>query len=82
MAKQEKQKDPNAKRAKEHLGAGIGLGVVSVCAAAAGAVCPLCVVAVPALIGSGLYHKHKSRQNDDAETSQNNETPLKQIETT
>lgn len=48
-------------KAKEHFGAGIGLGLVSVGAAAIGAVCPLCVVAVPALVGSGVYHRYKQR---------------------
>ena len=42
---------------------GSGLGALSVGAAAAvGAVCPMCVVAVPALISSGLWSRHKSRK--------------------
>lgn len=49
-------------RAREHLGAGLGLGVLSLGAAiAVGATCPLCVVAVPALLGSGVWHGWKAK---------------------
>ncbi|MBE2251617.1 MAG: hypothetical protein IAE78_18890 [Myxococcus sp.] len=38
----------------EWLKAGLGVGAVGVLGAVAGAVCPLCVVATPALLGAGL----------------------------
>ncbi len=57
-------------RSREHLGAGIGLGALSLGAAAIGAVCPMCVVAVPALIGSGLWNRHKSKKARAAASEQ------------
>jgi len=50
---------------REHLGAGVGLGALSLGAAAIGAVCPMCVVAVPALIGSGLWHRMSAQKQRD-----------------
>jgi len=38
----------------EWLKAGLGVGAVGLLGAVAGAVCPLCVVATPALLGAGL----------------------------
>lgn len=59
MQLEQDARDAN-QRYKEHVGAGIGLGLLSAGAAVAvGAVCPLCVVAVPALVGSGLYQRYK-----------------------
>lgn len=44
-------------------GLGIGaLGVVS--AAIGGAVCPVCVVAAPALLGAGAYKRWKAAKRD------------------
>jgi|GEM_PF-6363435 hypothetical protein len=63
------------RRYKEHLGTGVGLGLLSAGAAAvAGAVCPLCVVAVPALVGSGLYHRYKQHCSERA--MQDEDEPL------
>ena len=39
---------------KEWLTAGLGVGAIGVLGALAGAVCPVCVVATPALVGAGL----------------------------
>ncbi len=61
----ETKDEANARMGREHLGAGIGLGAISLGAAAIGAVCPMCVVAVPALIGSGIYHRLKARRARD-----------------
>ena len=43
------------------LVAGGGLTVLAVTGIAAGAVCPVCVVGAPLLVGYGLYKKYKSR---------------------
>jgi hypothetical protein len=41
-----------------YLGAGVGLGVFGVASGALlGAVCPLCIVATPALLGAGVYKR-------------------------
>lgn len=61
-----KERDVARKRYREHLGAGIGLGLMSLGAAAVGAVCPLCVIAVPTMVGSGLYQRHKERRRERA----------------
>ena len=50
------------RRSKEHLTAGLGLGLLSLGALAVGATCPMCVVAVPALIGSGTWNSLKARR--------------------
>ena len=51
------------RQGKEHLYTGVGLGVASLGAAALlGAACPLCVVAVPALIGSGILKRNKAKK--------------------
>ncbi len=72
----EQQREEAEKRYKEHLGAGIGLGLISLGAAAAGAVCPLCVVAVPAMLGSGLYQRYKKRcLNEELRTLEGEEKP-------
>jgi len=43
--------------------AGLGLGAFALGSLALlGTVCPLCAVASPALIGAGLYAKHKARR--------------------
>jgi hypothetical protein len=38
----------------QFLTAGLGVGAIGALGALAGAVCPLCVVATPALLGAGL----------------------------
>ena len=52
------------RRAKEHTIAGTALGAVSVGAfATLGTIaCPLCVVAAPALIGSGIWNRRKAKK--------------------
>ena len=43
------------------LAAGGGLTVVALGGLAAGAVCPLCVVGAPLLVGYGIYKKYKCK---------------------
>jgi hypothetical protein len=43
------------------LAAGGGLAAMAVAGAAAGAVCPLCVVGAPVLLGFGAYKKLKKK---------------------
>lgn len=55
------------RRAKEHTFAGAGLGAATVASLAIlGVSCPLCVVAAPALIGSGAWNAHKKRKAERA----------------
>jgi len=44
------------------LGAGAGLGAYAGWTFTAGTVCPVCVVAAPALVGFGLYSRHKAKR--------------------
>lgn len=46
-----------------YLAAGGGLTAVAVAGAAAGAVCPVCVVGAPLLVGYGLYKKYKIKKD-------------------
>jgi hypothetical protein len=50
----------------QFLTAGLGVGAIGALGVLAGAVCPLCVVATPALLGAGLvraaWGKHLERQ--------------------
>lgn len=41
-------------QSKDWLTAGLGVGAIGVLGAVAGAVCPVCVVATPALLGAGV----------------------------
>jgi hypothetical protein len=43
------------------LVAGGGLTILAVTGIAAGAVCPVCVVGAPLLVGYGLYKKYRSK---------------------
>ncbi|MBU7032697.1 MAG: hypothetical protein HXS53_09210 [Theionarchaea archaeon] len=47
-----------------YLTAGGGLTAVAVAGFAAGAVCPVCVIGAPVLMGYGLYKQMKSRKKD------------------
>ncbi len=47
-----------------YLTAGGGLTAIALAGAAAGAVCPVCVVGAPLLVGYGLYKKYKHSIND------------------
>jgi NaMN:DMB phosphoribosyltransferase len=58
--KEESEKDDGM----VYLTAGGGLTAVAVAGFAAGAVCPVCVVGAPVLMGYGLYKKMKSRKKD------------------
>jgi hypothetical protein len=44
-----------------YLTAGGGLTAAAVAGIAAGAICPVCVVGAPLLVGYGLYKKYKSK---------------------
>lgn len=60
------------------LAAGLGVGAIGALGAVAGAVCPLCVVATPALLGAGVvrrvWAKHlEKRANAEVASS---ETPV------
>lgn len=47
----------------ELLGAGLGIGAFGVASGVLlGAVCPLCVVAAPALVGAGIYKRFAARR--------------------
>ncbi|MFU8806253.1 MAG: hypothetical protein ACNA8W_20750 [Bradymonadaceae bacterium] len=55
--------DALEKQGNEHLGAGLGLGALTTGSILVlGVTCPLCYVAAPALIASGLWKKHKASQ--------------------
>lgn len=55
------------------LAAGAGVGAIGALGAVVGAVCPLCVVATPALLGAGLvrtaWAKHLERRAKQDATS-------------
>lgn len=59
-----KQKDEHpAKEGNELILTGVSVGAIGLLGAAVlGAACPLCVVATPALIGTGLYKRWRGRQ--------------------
>lgn len=58
---------------KQWLTAGLGIGAVGVLGAVAGAVCPLCVVATPTLLGAGLvrtaWAKHLEKRAKETATA-------------
>ncbi|MBU7013395.1 MAG: hypothetical protein HXS52_02990 [Theionarchaea archaeon] len=56
----EKKKDPTDDGTL-YLAAGGGLTAVAVAGVAASAVCPVCIVGAPLLVGYGLYRKYKCR---------------------
>lgn len=55
------QENPNPDDGTMLLAAGGGLTAVAVAGAAAGVVCPICVVGAPLLVGYRLYKKYKSQ---------------------
>ena len=62
--KEEKGKISNSKSEDDGtlpLVTGGGLTVLAVAGVAAGAVCPVCMVGAPLLVGYGLYRKYKCR---------------------
>jgi hypothetical protein len=55
--------DDERREANTALGTGVGIGAFGVASAALlGAVCPMCVVAAPALIGYGVYKRVQLRR--------------------
>jgi hypothetical protein len=59
------------------IGMGVGLGAISAGAAAiTGAVCPICYVAVPALLGMGLYERNQGKklEQQEPQSSENEST--------
>lgn len=60
MSDEPTNRDIDAERAEANmsLGTGLGIGAFGVASATLlGAVCPMCVVAAPALIGYGIYKR-------------------------
>lgn len=70
MAPTNSMTDRNSPKARESthlLAAGLGIGAFGVLGALVGsAVCPVCVVATPALLGAGLYKRWKERVREPA----------------
>ena len=69
-------RDPETeKRVKDAdlcTGLGVGVGALGGTAAALGAVCPICFVVAPALVGVGLIERHrvsKKRKQDKSKDS-------------
>ncbi|HEX7602303.1 MAG TPA: hypothetical protein VF316_11885 [Polyangiaceae bacterium] len=53
---------PKARESTQYLAMGLGIGALGVLGAVVGsAVCPVCVVVTPALLGAGLYKRWKER---------------------
>lgn len=53
---------PKIRESTQYLAMGVGIGAFGVLGAIVGtAVCPVCVVATPALLGAGLYKRWKER---------------------
>lgn len=53
---------PPTRESTEYLAMGLGIGTFGVLGAIAGsALCPVCVVATPALLGVGLYKRWRER---------------------
>lgn len=57
--------DPERAEANQLMGMGVGLGAFgAVSALTLGAVCPLCVVVAPAMVGLGLYKRLRHKPGD------------------
>lgn len=52
--------DDRGNDANKLLAGGIGIGAIGVLGALTGAVCPVCVVAAPVLLGAGAYKKWRA----------------------
>ena len=59
------------KEANFSLCTGAGLGAYAGWTFTAGAVCPVCVVAAPALIGMGLWGRYKAKRGDSENMTEN-----------
>jgi hypothetical protein len=58
------RKNPDSE-ANACIGIGAAVGVIGATAAAiTGAVCPICIVATPGLIGVGVYRRWRSRASN------------------
>lgn len=51
------------KEANACIGVGASVGALGAGAAALGAVCPVCFIVAPALVGIGLYQRNRSKKN-------------------
>jgi hypothetical protein len=59
----DKESEPTKAEANTLILGGLGIGAFGVISAAIGsAVCPVCVVAAPALLGAGAYKRWKARR--------------------
>ena len=57
---------PEKAEANTLITGGLGIGAFGAASAALlGAVCPVCVVAAPALVGVGLYKRYRCREQPD-----------------
>lgn len=56
------QGEAAGKQGTDFLTAGAAVGAMGVAGALLGAVCPLCVVVTPALVGAGLVQKWRARR--------------------
>ena len=60
---EDREKDAGANDANSLIVGGLGIGAFGIISAAVGgAVCPVCVVAAPALLGVGAYRRWKARR--------------------
>lgn len=59
MSSAQKKRDSTAL-----IGSGVGVAALGAVGAAVGVVCPLCVVAAPALVGAGLVQRWRARKAD------------------
>lgn len=63
-------RDDEVRDANSMIASGIGIGALgAVAAAISGAVCPLCIVAVPALVGAGAYKRWRASRRRRVERS-------------
>ncbi len=60
---QERLASEEREQGNAYLGYGLGIGALGVVASVVGlAVCPVCVVATPALLGAGVYKRLRARR--------------------
>ncbi len=66
--KEQENAEEKIKKGNTCIGMGVGLGAISAGAAVVtGAVCPFCYVAVPALVGVGIYERQKGKKQKGKE---------------
>lgn len=67
---------PKRRESTELLVAGLGIGSLGAVSAIVGAaVCPICVVATPALLGVGLYKRWREHTAEAADAAEANGEP-------